>query len=279
MTPFLGKGGWKLNILIIIVVYNKSIDEIKYLKNIKNTDILIYDNSISPQNSPENVYYHHNKNNGGVSMAYNYGIELASKLRKGFIILLDQDTSFDEKILQSYYRYADEFGKSYIYAPIVKNGMRIYSPFIEGKFKNYPQNMSNFKYKKIYNIDRKSLINSGMMISLDVINDIGVFNEKIKLDFSDIYFVEKYKKKYSEVILMDVYLEHKLSGDEGKNKHKELMRFKYYCNGAKVFKITTSDIPRVNRLVFFRMLRLITKYKTLAPISIYRKYFLGDVII
>jgi len=266
-----------LNILIIVVLYNKPIDEIKYLKNIRNTDILIYDNSINPQNASTNAYYYHNKNNGGVSMAYNFGIDLAIKFQKDFIILLDQDTNFDEEILETYYRYANEFGKGYIYAPIVKNGLKIYSPFIEGKFKNYPQNMSDFKYNKIYNIEGKSLINSGMMISTNIIKNIGVFNEKIKLDFSDIYFVEKYKKQYTKVILMDVYLEHKLSGDEGKNKQKELMRFKYYCNGAKVFKMTTNDTQRVNRLVFFRMLRLITKYKTSVPVSIYSKYFWGDV--
>lgn len=271
----MGRDG-KMNILIIVVVYNRLIDEIKYLKNIKNAEILIYDNSVNPQIPSLNLYYYHNENNGGVSMAYNYGIDLAIKLQKDFLILLDQDTNFDEQILKTYHWYANEFGKGYIYAPIVKNGSKIYSPFIEGKFKNFPQNMNDFNFKNIYSVGGKSLINSGLMISLDIINDIGAFNEKIKLDFSDTYFVEKYKKQFSEVILMDVYLEHKLSGDEGRNKQKELMRFKYYCNGAKVFKNTTSDIQRVDRLVFFRMLRLITKYKTLAPISICRKYFLGE---
>lgn len=266
-----------MNILVIVVIYNKSIEEIKYLSSIKGADILIYDNSVRPQIPPTNIYYFHNKNNGGVSIAYNYGIKLANKLQKDFLILLDQDTSFDEKILETYSRYANKFGRGYIYAPIVKNGERIYSPFIEGKYKNHPQNMSTFNYKRVYSIDGKSLINSGMMVSLEIINDIGDFNEKIKLDFSDIYFIEKYKKKNREIILIDAYLEHKLSGDEGKNKQKELMRYRYYCNGAKEFKISNNNVPRVNRLVFFRMIRLITKYRTLAPISIYRKYFLGDV--
>lgn len=266
-----------MKLLIVIVIYNKSIKDLGYLDSLKSADILIYDNSINPQLVPSNIFYHHNQNNGGVSMAYNYAIELAKKLYKDYLIFLDQDTSFDQKILETYFKFADKFGKDYIYAPIVKNGERIYSPFIEGKFKNYPQNLNTFNYKNVYSLDGKSLVNSGMMVSIDIINNIGTFNEKIKLDFSDIYFIEKYKKQYSEVIIMEVYLEHKLSGDEGKNKQKELMRFKYYCNGAKEFQITTSDIQRVNRLVFFRMLRLISKYKTLAPISIYRKYFLGDV--
>ncbi|KAF0091890.1 MAG: glycosyltransferase [Fusobacteria bacterium] len=266
-----------MNILIVVVIYNKRINEIKYIEEIKSADILIYDNSKNSQNKPDGAYYYHNENNGGVSMAYNYGINLAIKLQKDFIILLDQDTSFDEEILDKYYGYAKEFGKSYIYAPIVKNGVRIYSPYIEGMFKNYPQNTNDFNYDKIYNIEEKSLINSGMMIPLDIISDIGPFKEDIKLDFSDTYFVEKYKKQFKEVILMDVFLEHKLSGDEGKNKQKELSRFKYYCNGAKVYKNTTNNIKRVNRLVFFRMLRLITKYKTLIPISIFKDYFLGDL--
>ncbi len=266
-----------MNTLIVVVIYNKEIKEIKYLNSIKNADILIYDNSLNAQSSAANIYYYHNKDNGGVSIAYNYGIELAKKLGKDFIIFLDQDTNFDEKILKVYSLYANEFGSDYIYAPIAKKRDIIYSPFIEGLCKNHPQNMRTFKYEKLYNIDGKSLINSGMMVSLDVINKIGIFNEKIKLDFSDIYFIEKYKKISSEIVLIDACLEHSLSGDEGKNRQKELMRYKFYCNGAKELKNSTGNIPRINRLVFFRMLRLIIKYKILAPISIYVKYYLGEV--
>lgn len=264
-----------MNVLVIVVIYNKLIAEIEYLGSLNGSDVLLYDNSLKPQTPPANTYYYHNKNNVGVSRAYNYGKELAIKLQKDFLIILDQDTSFNQDILETYVQYANEFGQRYIYAPIVKNGERIYSPFIEGRYRNHPQNMSDFNYEKKYNIEGKSIINSGMMIPIEVINNVGDFNENIKLDFSDIYFIEKYKKRYCEIILMDIYLEHKLSGDEGKNKQKELMRYRYYCNGAKELKRTTSNKFRIYRLVFFRMLRLITKYRTLAPLIVTVKYFFG----
>ncbi|MGB3159723.1 MAG: glycosyltransferase [Carnobacterium sp.] len=266
-----------MSVLLIIVVYNKSIKEIKYLNKIKSADILLYDNSRNSQVCPSSYYYYHNNNNDGVSSAYNYGIELAKKLNKEFLILLDQDTTFNENILKTYIKYANKFGNGKIYAPIVKNKEMIYSPFIESKVKNYPQNLDTFSYSKVYSLEGKSLINSGLMIPLNIIADIGNFNEKIKLDFSDIYYIEKYKKKYNEVILIDTYLEHKLSGDEGKNKHKELKRYKFYCNGAKELKKTTKDISRVDRLVFFRMLRLVIKYNTLTPLFIFKRYYLGGM--
>ena len=264
-----------MNVLVIVVIYNKQISEIEYLSSLKDSDILIYDNSLKPQSPPTNIYYYHNPQNAGVSMAYNYGKDLAIKLKKEFLIILDQDTTFNQGILETYSQYANEYGHKYIYAPIVKNGERIYSPFVDGRYRNHPQNMSEFNYEKKYNIEGKSLINSGLMIPLEVMKDVGNYNENIKLDFSDIYFIEKYKKIYSDIILMDIYLEHKLSGDEGKNKQKELMRYRYYCNGAKEFKRTSSNKFRIYRLVFFRMLRLVTKYRTLTPLTVTVKYFFG----
>lgn len=265
-----------MEILIVVVIYNKSIEEINFLEEIKDIDILIYDNSLNPQKVPEEFHYYHDKLNSGVSVAYNYGIKLAKTLNKDFIIVLDHDTDFSYEILDKYKTVANRFGEDYIYAPIIKGGEKIYSPAIEGKNKNFTQDTNTFKYQQVYNIRGKSLINSGLMIPLAVTENIGVFNEQIKLDFSDTYFIEKYKTIYHSVILIDIFLEHKLSGDEGNNKDKELSRFKYYCNGAKEFKKVTSDISRVRRLVFFRMIRLIIKYKTLTPFGICIKYYVGD---
>lgn len=266
-----------MKFLIVIVIYNKTIEEIDYIKRLDAKDILVYDNSPNPQNVSSNIYYQHNKLNGGVSIAYNYGIELAKKLNKDFLILLDQDTNFNKSIYDTYKKNANKFGEDYIYAPIVKNGKRIYSPFLEGRFKNHPQDLTTFNFQKKYNMKGKSLINSGLMIPIKIFDKTGIFNEKIKLDFSDTFFIENYKKEYNEIILIETELEHKLSGDEGKNMQKEMKRFGYYCNGAKELEKSTSNTLRIKLLVFFRMIRLIFKYKTRIPISVYRKYYLGAV--
>lgn len=266
-----------MHILLIIVLYKKSINELFYLNNIKQElDVLIYDNSPERQEAPSDIYYYHNPLNVGVSAAYNYGIDLAEKIGKKYVVLLDQDTVFDTEKLSYYKKAALKYGEDYIYAPICKNGDKIYSPFIEDRIGNHCQSKSDFVYKSVYDLKGKSLINSGLMIPLKIIKEVGKFNENIKLDFSDIYFIELYKRKHQFIILLDVYLEHRLSGDEGKNKNKELNRFKYYCNGAREYLKSTENPSRIKKMVLFRMIRLIAKYKSITPIGILIDYYLGD---
>jgi hypothetical protein len=115
------------------------------------------------------------------------------------------------------------------------------------------------------------------MVPVSIYKEIKGFDENIKLDFSDIYFIEKYKEKNENIILVDVELIHSLSGDEGKDFDKEIHRYKYYCNGAKLFSTSTgkSTLWSCTR----RMLRLILKYKTFKPLYTFYHYYIGSKII
>lgn len=266
------------DILVTIVIYNTKVSELKYLKELKNVDILIYDNSFNEQSVHEEMYYHHDKSNSGVSKAYNYGIELARKLNKKYILLLDQDTKFDYCVLSKYVEMKEKYKEDYIYSSIIIGKNKIYSPCIEKTNRNICQKNNEFSYMEIYNIENKNLINTGTMIPIKIVNQIGGFNENIKLDFSDTYFIEKYKKFKKEIILVNVKINHSISGDEGKNKEKEINRFKYYCNGGKEFKKKYS-YNRIDRLIIFRMMRLVLKYKTFIPIKVFKEYYLGDLVV
>lgn len=266
-------------VLIVLVCYNVDLNNLTLLKNLKGQDILVYDNSKQKQEIKEKIYYYHNPSNPGVSKAYNYGIRLAKKLNKKYVLLLDHDTKFTLDSLNEYMKMASKYGEDYIYAPIIGGNGKIYSPFVETKIRNLTQAPDTFKYEEEYKLDNKSLINSGLMIPLKIIEMIGGFNEKIKLDFSDIYFISKYKEFRNEVILIDIKMEHGLSGDEGLNKSKELNRFRYYCNGAREFKKTSEITLKLNLFVLFRMLRLMMKYKSITPIGIVTRYYLGEATI
>ncbi|HAS91569.1 MAG TPA: hypothetical protein DCS12_04790 [Clostridiales bacterium] len=270
---------YTLKFLIIVVIYNKSLCGIKYLNQINSADIFVYDNSKECQEKHPNCNYFHDSNNVGVSAAYNYGIDLAKEKNYDYVILLDQDTDFNEDILKIYIETATKYGQNYIYAPIVKNKDKIYSPYIEGKIRNHCQSLNEFIHKDIYSLQGKSLINSGLMIPINLVKYIGYFNKNIKLDFSDTYFIEIYKQKQLSVVLMNVYLEHELSGDSAFDSSRELIRYKYYCNGAKEFKKTASRKLRVDIFVFFRMAKLICKYRTIVPVFIYIEYYWGNKII
>lgn len=274
------------NMLLIVVIYNTKISNLKFIKNNNMErddiiDIYIYDNSPNKQSLPKiegvNIHYFHDKTNGGVSVGYNSGIVEAQKLNKDYVLLLDQDSNILFSNLKAYIDLYNIYGKNYLYAPIMYKKEKIYSPGFLNYFSGKAQDIHDFRYKEIYNLSDKSLINSGLMIPLRLIDKIGSFNERIKLDFSDFYFVEKYKKYKSEIILLDLYIEHSLSGDEGKNYLKEMLRYKYYCNGIRELNISFGKLRLFP--AFRRMLVLMLKYKSIQPIGIFYNYFIGRKVI
>lgn len=267
-------------VLIVIVVYNKRISDLTIFKEKfnHNIDIYIYDNSKHAQVVPffknVNIYYEHDPNNNGVSRAYNHAFKKAKELNKKLILLLDQDSNFKIRYLEQYLKLYKKYKDEYIYAPIVcnKNKTKIYSPSFMKYFIGKVQKFNNFNYKEIYNIKNKSIINSGLMIPLKLYEKIGGYNEIFKLDFSDIYFIEKYKQINIFIVLVNIYLKHNISGDEGYDFFKEYNRFKYYCNACYNIERNlnvSAFLPSLKRL-----LRLIYKYKKLNFIFIYYKYYI-----
>ena len=191
--------------MLIVVLYNKKISELpvithcRFMKE-KSIDIFVYDNSAELQNVPEiegvTFYYVHDKSNTGVSKAYNVGIQKAKELQKDLMLILDQDTNFSLEYIEKYLQKYNIYGNNFLYAPVVCNGdmTKIYSPATLINFVGKAQPFEDFKIIEQYDLTDKSVINSGLMIPLELFEKIGGYNEKLKLDFSDIYFIEKYKE-------------------------------------------------------------------------------------
>lgn len=268
-------------ILISIVIYNKKISDLFIFKNNiqnKNLNFFIYDNSKISQEIPNfkntTLYYEHDEKNSGVSKAYNKAYQKAKEINANALLILDQDTSFKIKNLDLYLKYYNKYGDNYIYAPVITdaNMQLIYSPFILNHFIGKVQNMSKFKYEEQYDITHKSVINSGLFIPLSIFEKIGLYNEKLKLDFSDVYFIEKYKKVKKYIILIDLYMQHSLSGNEGRDFKRELGRYVYYTIGAR--ELGTALHISTFWIVLRRMFRLTLKYKHLSFITIFINNFL-----
>lgn len=276
MTENCGKKYSSCDFLIVVVVYNKSIDSLKYIEEIHGLSILIFDNSEEAQKAFANTIYYHSPKNVGVSAAYNYSFDYAQQNNKKFLIILDQDTIFCKDYLVKYINYANTYGDDFIYAPIVHSQTQVYSPYKEKYWRNACQHINKIDYGLKWNLKSESYINSGLMIPVKVNSIVGGFNNSIKLDFSDTYYMDKYKKNYDRIMIMNIKLDHKLSGDEGKNYTKELHRFKYFCNGAKIYEKIAFNSSRVRRIVVFRLFRLIAKYRRLSFFNIYYHYYIGD---
>lgn len=269
--------------LIAIVVYNKSINDLSVFKSNllhcnDKLDLFIYDNSKCSQDIPHyenvNIYYEHDISNSGVSRAYNQAYKKAKDLNKKLLLVLDQDSEFEISYINKYMAAYELHENNYLYAPVVTStdGSKVYSPASINNFVGKAQDYNSFSYKEIYSLCGKSVINSGLMIPVDLFEKIGGYNESLKLDFSDIYFIEKYKKLNENIILVDLYLKHSISGDEGKDFNREYNRFKYYCSSAK-------EIGRALDTVVFwspfrRLLRLIIKYKKIEFIKVFYEFYL-----
>ncbi|MFM5068830.1 glycosyltransferase [Aeromonas veronii] len=269
-----------INLLIVIVLYEKKISEISFLNKIKNSntniDILIYDNSFDPQVCKGlNLTYYHDPSNPGVSTAYNYAFSYANENNKSAVLLLDQDTSFEPDSIYNYLSMYNKYGDLYIYAPIITDAFKnkVYSPSYMKNFVGKVSSFSEVKYKEVYEISNKSIINSGLLIPIKIFNKIGGYNDKIKLDFSDVFFIEKYRSINDTVILINCYIRHNLSGDEGLNFNAEMKRFPYYCNGA--IELSKSLKVKTTWTVVRRTISLVSKYRSIIPVLIFLRFYVA----
>lgn len=272
--------------LIVIVVYNKKLDGMSLVFNAaaKGQHVFVYDNSSVSQElfiaASACIHYEHDPENSGVSRAYNRAAIKAKELGLDKILILDQDTAFDLEMLKEYENAYEKHGDGFIYAPVVKNevGDKIYSPAHFKDFVGKVQVIDEFIFSENYSLEGKSLINSGLMIPLRVFDMIGGYNENLKLDFSDIYFIEKYKEIISNnVVLVDVGLRHSISGDEGLDYERELNRFRFYCHAARETgrSLNTWIVWSPVR----RLLRLVVKYKKITFIKIFWRFYIKGALV
>lgn len=139
---------------------------------------------------------------------------------------------------------------------------------IINNFLGKAQSLRKFNYSEIYDLKNKTIINSGLLIPLSIIDIIGEYNDKIPLDFSDFYFIEKYKTYKSKIILLDSKIKHSLSGDESKDFYREFNRYRYYCLGA--YELSQSLRKTIWWAPTIRLINLLSSTK----IFLFYKFFI-----
>lgn len=232
------------SILGVIVLYETDFANSKTFKTINNSlsfqdeklEILLYDNSLKPQYKKQyfelenlKVHYIHDSSNNGIGTAYNAGSKLAQKISKNWLLLLDQDTVFPKNIFKAFLQASTKYPTINLFSPILKLGNgTIFSPctYI---FKR------GFAKKKVYSgiisLNYNSPVNSGMFVNLEAFLNVGGYNEKIKLDFSDFQFIERFKKENSHFYLMNEICIQDFS-NEVNDIEKLKVRYNIYCNDA-----------------------------------------------
>lgn len=228
-------------IYVVIVLYKIDLFEARSYQTLiapnQITDFLVYDNS--PQEGytdtsklPDGATYIHDKNNSGLSAAYNRGAQIAKE--KGFqrVLLLDQDTYFEPGVWQAYLENADYAG---ITAPIITTEGQQAVPFspvkIDGLFKRAEKMTSAGEYS----LYQYAVVNSGCCVPTHLFLQCGGYDPRVTLDFSDFQFQLRLRKHFPKFLLLNAHAVQDFSND-CTDVSKIKARFALYLKSARYFQ-------------------------------------------
>ncbi len=202
----------KDDVIAIVVTYNIKMSELK--KNIDTyinfvDKIIIIDNSdqtndLSKMQNMKKIVYISLKENCGIAKALNVGIKYAIDNHYKYALTMDQDSTFNNNLIEIYEKY-------------IQKDIIIYSPkyIIERKKeKKYKD-----KIKELY-----WTMTSGNIINLDLCKNVGEFKEDFFIDGVDYeYCLRARKKGYRIIQCNDAELKH----NPGITKTKKILFWNY----------------------------------------------------
>ncbi len=261
---------WLDSILVVLALYERKLEEsqtyVSLSEALRKTNccasLFVYDNSLISQvcssNSFWNIHYVHDASNPGVSKAYNEGFKKAKGLNKKWLLLADHDTVFQSGFFEVLSRSIADRPSAKLLAPIARNDSVIISPF---RFAFGRGKVLNKVQPQVYTLSKVRLINSGLVISMDLFEACDGFDERFSLDFSDLVFHHRISQRCSEVQVIDSICTQKLSSDE-KSFDKMIKRFPYFLNGSKLFGkiIGHTFLLSMNRLL--RAVKLSIRFRS-----------------
>ena len=182
----------------------------------KDITVLVWDNSPEPldESAVLPFRYIHSKQNIGVAGAYNRGMEFADSMRCPWLLLLDQDTTIPSEFLPKVLDYSLQLREQHeiaVIAPILLCGEKVSSPSVVqfGHAKVLKRDFHGTSSKTIIPL------NSGTLMRIEALREIGGFNEDFWLDFSDVVVQTLLHRKGKRVYVAgDIHLPHETTIDD-----------------------------------------------------------------
>lgn len=232
-------------ILYVIILYGCRLEDSTAFQTLllKHRDahphIFVYDNSPVAQTTDLSIgQYVHDTGNGGLGKAYNAACRYAKKMGYRWLLLLDQDTFFPDNAYDEYHKAIEMQLRVPMIVPrhVIEGGGYI-SPT---HYCMHTSHISDAAPVGLVKFCQVCPINSGILLTVESFSNVGGYDELIWLDFSDIAFIEKYQKSYSEFYVMpDVTCRQSFSAIET-DKNKVFHRFCIYLECARNFRKATS---------------------------------------
>ncbi|WP_462411358.1 glycosyltransferase [Neobacillus sp. Marseille-QA0830] len=213
-----------MKITLVIVLYKSTLNQSttfcslldsskRNMEFLKNVSIVIYDNSPNEQSlegqnlSGLKIIYKHDSRNLGIASAYNYAWSIARENGSDWLMLLDHDTNLTDSYLDEVLNLPELNGKIAAIVPKVFNGNTYISPV-------YSQSLRPLQREvPVTGLQEQPVmaINSGALLKLDFLNEIGGFNEDFPLDYLDHWIFYKIYETGWKVKVLEATLEHELS--------------------------------------------------------------------
>lgn len=233
------------SVFAVLVLYRQSLAESATFQSLSPSvqnlsvalPLLVYDNSPTPIGHPGagsypgwDIHYVHDPSNPGISRAYQEGVRMAAARSKRWLLLLDQDTRFPPDALSRYLTAVTRHPEVRLFAPILRTGERVISPCIYRFKLGFPLPEIQPGLQPLAGI---SVLNSGMWIAVEEYLAVGGHDLRIPLDFADHEFIERFKRRHDRFVLVDTECFHDFFRVTGQSTASHLVRFQFYCHGAR----------------------------------------------
>lgn len=177
---------------IVIVLYNPSKEDINNIRNLANyySGTIVDNSTVSHDiDSIGMMTYITNGRNLGIAQAQNIGIKhIMSQQASQYIVFIDQDS-----------RFPIDYPKriSYEYQQLENKKIAILGPTVFNKDKNNEYKSIIHKYKTESNgfCERNHIISSGSCISIKSLQEIGLLDSNLFIDFVDFEWCWRAKAK------------------------------------------------------------------------------------
>jgi len=171
--------------------------------------LIIFDNSKNQDlKIPEqtNVIYQWHPENEGISVAYNFALSEASKQAFDLLLLLDHDTAITANYLT--FILNEDFNQVKAIVPQIISHEVTVSPLMADRYislKNSQTLKSGMTKQPLM------AINSGAVLPVAVLEQIGGFNNEFPLDFLDHWLFWRLNQLETAYLISDEQIQHELS--------------------------------------------------------------------
>lgn len=194
-------------ILYVLVIYGCTVEDSLSFQTLlsalpeEHIHLFVYDNSPKEQTTRIRVgQYVHDTTNGGLGKAYNEACRYANKHGYNWLLLLDDDTTFPANAVEKYREAIIEHPDIEMIVPRHRISSGLYMSPTHYRMKT--SHLQDSVPTGVVSFHKASPINSGMMVSVRSFLQAGGYDEPVRLDFSDIRFIEKYKRHYHSFYVM-----------------------------------------------------------------------------